>query len=364
MSFGRLFGRIPARLTWKQSALVFAVLLAVVLAVWLAFKAAQESYTAPNNCRNLFCSTGSSNGTNGRYSTGSKPREQFLNGGDGYCGELTAQVLMLKHGVYASQQQVRMVATGSAGGDVLVETESYRNIMDRFKMLAVQYRDKKNERKSYEAYIAFLKKWLVQGVGCAMVMNFKESDNTDGTYDHIVPVTGIVTKTPNKGYDPNDVLIVHTNFVPEKNEDVKGRPLELYPMKVGEYQCKGGRRGSWRRLDDGGCVPPRNLDRFAWAVGGPMYMGIGPPVELVMGADREPPFGSRATLSATVVVRGLTPGKSYKIFEFKDPNKVPTKPNARLTGTPWKTFKAAGAVHSVGTSFLSNEIRYYIAVAA
>lgn len=358
MSFGRLFGRIPTRLTWKQTAVVFVVLLAVAFGVVAVINALQESYTAANNCRNLFCSTGSSNGTNGRYSTGSKPREQFLNGGDGYCGELTAQVLMLKHGVYASQQQVRMVATGSAKGDVLVETPSYQNIMDRFKMIAVPFKQSK-----YEEYIAFLKKWLVQGVGCAMVMNFRESDNTDGTYDHIVPVTGIVTKTPNKGYDPNDVLIVHTNFVPEKNEDVKGRPLELYPMRVGEYQCKGG-RGSWRRLDDGGCVPRRGLRNFAWAVGGPMYMGIGPPVELVMGADREPPFGSRATLSATVVVRGLTPGKSYKIFEFKDPNKVPTKPNARLTGTPWKTFKAAGAVHSVGTSFPSNEIRYYIAVAA
>lgn len=343
---------------WNVFLAVVAVSLSIVAAVQLV--QAREAYTPPKGCTNLMCTMGAINGVNGVYSTGTAPREQFLVGDDGYCGETTVQVSMVKHGVWLPQEFVRVASTGSRTGDVLVETKSYKNMPEKLKINMVQC-----TKGGYEGYIAFLKSWLVRGVGCAMVFNFKESDNTDGTYDHIVPVTGIITKTPGGGYDKNDILMVHTNFVPDESGD--GKPI-VVNRKVGDFRCESGGRKAWKnaRLDNAGCVPRRSLKGYAWAFGGPKYVGIGPGVELVMHSPREPGKSPRdaGTMKATLVVRGLTPRKTYKLYMFKDPNKVPGSPKAKVNGTPWKTFTANGAVHKEQVSFPSNEPRYFIAIAA
>ena len=278
---------------------------------------------------------------------------QYLNGDDGYCGECTIQVLMLKYGVWLPQQYVRLAATGSPKGAVLVETGSYPTAMRNMKINAVQF-----QGSGYQAYMAWIKSWLVRGVGVAMVWNFKDSDNTDGTYDHITPVTGIITRTPSAGYDPNDTLIVHTHFT-----------RNLVQKRVGNYTCPAGGRGSWpgsALLDNGGCVPRSSLRGWAWAFLGPTYLGIGPRVELLVPKPSEPGVGRSETLQATVIVRGLTPGRTCRVYQFTDPKQVPPAPSSRIPAAvaPWKTFVATSAEARLGVSFPSNVPRYFIAVQA
>ena len=286
-------------------------------------------------CDSLFCTTGAVK-SGGTYSVGTRPRMQFQRGEDGYCGECSIQVTMTKYGVWLPQETVRMEATGSAKGDVLVETNSYPTAFSKLKINAEQF-----QGSGYQAYMEWVKERLVKGLQCIIVYNFGGSGYDD--YGHIVPVTGIKTSNPSGGYDADDTLIVHTHFTKDTVE-----------KKVGSYQCKG---GGMPGLESGGCVPNKSLQGWAWCIKGPKYLGIGPLVELLMDKNTE-----GGDMGATVVLHGLTSGKSYKVYQFTSAGSVPSSPSAKPTGTPWKTVTAAGTTHKITTSFPSRTPRWFVAV--
>lgn len=322
--------------------LVVAVALAVVVAVLAARPRWGEWYTPPKQCQGLFCTRGAQNG-GGVYSSGTPARFQYLDGDDGYCGECSIQVIMTKYGVWVPQAHVRKAGRDV---DVLVETNSYPTAFKTMKIRAEQFRG-----NGYQAYIGWIKERLVKGFGCIMVYNFKESTPYP-TYDHIVSVTGIKTQSPNGGYDANDTLMVHTHFT--------AKPVD---KRAGSFQCKGN-RGSWPTLEGGGCVPNKGLRGWAWAILGPEYQGIGPHVELVMDSNKEGGVRkpTRTTMKATVVLHGLTPGTTYAVYQYTDPKQVPSSPNAKLSGAPWKTVTATGDQAELPVSFPSDQLRYFIAV--
>lgn len=293
-------------------------------------------------CAGLFCTEGAVRGGS-QYSVGAAPRMQFQVGSDGYCGEMSMQVAMLKHGVWLPQEYVRLASTGSSKGAVLVETRSYKNIMRRLHIEAEQYAG----RDDYAEYMAFIKKGLVRGHVGIIVYNFEGSSYDD--YGHIVPVTGLTTATPRGGYDPDDTLAVHTHFT-----------RTLASRKVGGYRC-GGR---WPPLEDGGCVPRRGLDGgWAWIVKGPAYLGIGPRVELV-GVPNQPGPNRHVMLPATVVVHGLTPGASYRLYRVTRAAEVPATASSQLTAKVWKTFRATAPTARFKTKVWSDRPRWFIATPA
>lgn len=294
------------------------------------------------SCNSLFCTTGAKN-SGGEYSFGSPPRYQFQVGDDGYCGETSIQVTMLKHGVWLPAEYVRMQLTDSAEGDVLVENRSYQRMGEDLKLDAEQFGG-----SGYKAYMEFVKKNVVAGNQVIIVYQFSGSGFDD--YGHIVPVAGIRTSNPSGGYNADDTLILHTHFTDN-----------LVTKKVGSYQCGGGSGGN---VMSGGCVPGGSLTGWAWAVKGPKYLGIGPRVEVRMASNKQPGLDSSVSMRATVVVYGLTSGKKYNLYELKSVGSVPTSPSATLSGSPWKTFTASGSTYKASASFPSNQPRWYIATAA
>ncbi len=340
---------------------VWGIAVACLMAVAVLFAGARacapERYTPPADCKagSLFCTTGGTN-KGGTYSVGAKARLQkdVINGPsgqdfDGFCGECSVQVCLLKYGVWISQQNVRLVGSGDPGGDIL-PGKPYQKIFDTLKIETEKY----TGGKGYQNYIAWVKKRLVEGLQCIIVYDYDNS----GVYGHIVPVTGIKTASPTKGYDPKDTLLVHTLFT-----------NKLVARPVGEYSCKGGRQGG---LEGGGCIPDMDLTELAWCVRRPKWRGIGPPVELIMDDNQEPcPVtklcdnpASQDPIKAKVVVHGLTPKKKYAIYRITKYAALPSSPTAKLSGAPWKTFTATAATMSFSTSFPYHMFRAYICVEA
>lgn len=290
---------------------------------------------AAAGCAGLFCTD-----------LGAAPRMQFQVGSDGYCGEMSMQVAMLKHGVWLPQEYVRVASTGSRAGAVLVETRSYKNIMRRLHVEAEQYAG----GDDYAEYMAFVKQGLVRGHVGIIVYQFEGSKY--GDYGHIVPVTGITTATPSGGYDPDDTLSVHTHFT-----------RTLARRRVGGYRCPA-RAAAWPPLEDGGCVPRRGLDDgWAWVVKGPRYLGIGPRVELVGVPDQPRPY-AHVLLPATVVVHGLTPGARYALYRVSQVAQVPPTKTSPVRVKAWKLFVATKSRARFRTKVWSDRPRWFIATPA
>lgn len=343
-----------ARRTVVGIALACLVAMAVLFAGGGASRE-RERYTPPATCKDgaLFCTTGATN-KGGTYTIGAQARFQknVENGPsgqdyDGFCGEMSIQTPLLKYGIWISQQNVRLVGSGEPGGDILPENGSYEKIFSRLKIKAEKFTG-----NGYNNYIAWLKPRLVKGYPCIIVYDYSGGDS--GSYGHIVNVSGIKTTTPTGGYNPNDTLIVHTHFT-SKN----------VPRKVGSYACKNGDRED---VTGAGCVPSMDLSGLAWCIKGPLWLGIGPPVEVIMADNREPcpedklcPKNSQQKpLQAKVVVHGLATGKKYALYQITKYADLPGSPTAKLPGTPWKTFTATAASMSFPASIPYQYFRAYI----
>lgn len=356
---------MPSAMARRWIAVACVAAMVVLLAgVVLAGAQRKEGYTFPNEWKGwqpgaLFMMDGATN-KGGTYTVGAKARWQkdVENGPsgqdwDGFCGEMSIQVCLLKYGIWISQQNVRLVgANNNPGGDILPGNGSYNRIFQKLKIKAEQFKG-----EGYQQYIAWLKQRLVKGWQCIGVYDYDSNSGQSGSWGHIVPITGIKTTNPTGGFNGADTLIVHTHFADNVVE-----------RKVGSYSCKEGKQGG---LEGAGCVPSSDLSDNAWCVQGPLWWGIGPPVELVMATNREPCPESKLCanpksekpLQANVVVHGLTPNKTYSIYQITTYAGLPSSPKAKLSGTPWKkSFKATAARMSFPVSIPYYLFRAYICV--
>lgn len=256
-------------------------------------------------------------------------RKQFDQGG-GYCGEVTIQMLMMKHGAWIPQS----VARAAGGGELLLGV----NYDKALNALGISYAPFKGS--GAQAFFAFAKEQLLKDRGVVLVAYLRGSNDAD--YDHIMPVVGVKYARPT-GYDGNDVFYV--------NNDYKAVAVQ---RKANGYACT---KGNKQSLDQAGCVPTNT--RYGVALAGPRYLGIGPRTELVK-AQRfdEPCLGCSRTLGATLVVRDLTAGAKYAVYA---PTKAPPK-GAKPSGTPFKSFTATGPTWSTPVTLASDKATWYVCV--
>lgn len=273
---------------------------------------------------------------NGLRVLGIPGRTQF-NQNNGYCGELSIQMIMLKHGVWIPQS----VARDACGGEALLGSNYDRGLNG----LRIKY--VKMSNGGFNSYAAFAKAQLLQDRGVVHVVKLNGGDLQ---YDHIIPTVG-VKYTKSSGYDPNDVLYVNTDY---QQPNVQ--------RKAGGYKCSA---GGGRSVSQGGCVP--DSINASWAVGliGPMYLGIGPPVELYnLSRDTEPGLNSSGTTGATLRARNLQSGKKYNIYRYATGSAAPASKSAKPSGPPFKSFTASGSTYSVNVQLASNRASYFVCVAA
>ena len=159
---------------------------------------------------------------------------------------------------------------------------------------------------------------------------------------------GLTTATD--AYSPADTLYINNDF-----------STGTLQRAVGGFNCTATNKTS--TLAQGGCVP--NGVRWGYAIRGPTYAGIGPPVELRgLSSASEPGIGKTAPFTGTVVVRELTLGTAYRLHCLTNLTDVPTTAAGALPGTPLATWTAAAAEYTLPVTFQSGSVAYFIAVRA
>lgn len=255
---------------------------------------------------------------------------------NGFCGEVTLQMIMLEHGAWIPQETARR-----AGGGELLLGVNYDKAM---KKLGIAY--EAFTGSNYKAFVRWAKKKLLARVPVALVAYFRGGRDSD--YDHIMPLVGIKTST-SADYSDDDVLYVHSNYA-----------TEAVQRTVRDYVCN--RNNKKDSIKRGGCVPDNT--QWGYAITGPVYSGIGPKLELAVSASKEPGMGRSTGMTGQLTIRGMQPGRGYAVYMITDIAKVPKEPSARsVGGTPMTTFTATSANKTVAVSFQSRTPAYFICVA-
>ena len=185
-----------------------------------------------------------------------------------------------------------------------------------------------------------------------------------------MPIVGLRTASGRaKPFDPTDTLWINSGFA----------PLTAVQRLVGvqgsqdSYSCTSGNKKDG--IEQAGCVPTTTtFNPSGHAIRGPVYAGIGPPVELRVPTTMEPgtvsnPQASQL-FSGTVTIRQLTPGFTYRLHAvtattFPIPSTtVPTSPTGTVGGTILDTFIAITTERTIAVNFQSNSVVYYICVRA
>ena len=160
-----------------------------------------------------------------------------------------------------------------------------------------------------------------------------------------MPIVGLRTSAPDTAYVGTDVLYINTGF-----------STTAVQRTMADYWCTATNK---KNTDaQAGWVPQGTT--WGYDIKGPSYLGIGPPVELSGLPSGEPGLGSTAAWSGTLTVRGLTPGRTYKLHKLTSLATVPTSAAGAVSGTPLLSFVASGteSVHSV--TFQSGTPAYFI----
>jgi hypothetical protein len=235
------------------------------------------------------------------------PRTQWTNA-DGYCGEISIQSIALYYGTWVSEELVRTLA----GGELLIGV----NGPQALSQLAFDFTEWDNSggQPQFQSFMVWMKTYLLQGAP-SFFGAYLTDGNDDPDYDHIMPLTGIVTASPT-AYDPNDVLTWNDNF-----GDQITRPASN--ISATRASCA-------YSSTQGGCIPV-NVD-YGIAVTGivdPQHVTL--PVSLSVAGDSEPNVSegaSPAEMTGNVTVSGLTAGQSYTLLRYDDYTQVPTNASA------------------------------------
>lgn len=266
---------------------------------------------------------------NGVRMLGIPGRKQFDQNG-GYCGEITIQMYMLKHGVWIPQSVAR-----DAGGGELLPGKNYDRALTN---LNINYQ--RFNGRGTQAFFAFAKQQLLQDRGVVTVA-FLAGSRFD-SYDHIMPIVGVKYTNPSS-YDGNDLFYINNDYSPRSIE-----------RKASTYSCTAANR---QPLDRAGCV--NSATTWGYGMAGPKYLGIGPPLELTrLARIDEPGLGSNRSQNATLTARNLTPGAKYAVYNLtKGPNK-----GVKPSGQPFTSFTASGATWSTQVQLFSNKPAWFICV--
>ena len=264
------------------------------------------------------------------YDLGVPSRWQY-DGQGGYCGEVSLQMLMMKHGAWISQEEARR-----AGGGELLPGVNYEQAM---KKLHIKY--EKFKGKGFQPFMEWAKRWVMRGVGVVLVAFYK-GGRFQG-YDHVMPAVGF--RTSSAAYSPDDVVFVNSGYSSSTTQ-----------RRLGDYSCTySTKKGS---LAQAGCVPTDT--KWGYAILGPTYADpAAPKLELKVRTNKEPGIGKSEPFKGELVVSGLTPGRRYAVVRVTDLGAVPQAPGQRATGTKVSEFQATTQGASVEVTFESRRVAYF-----
>ncbi|MBB6486915.1 C39 family peptidase [Rhizobium lusitanum] len=298
----------------------------------------------------------------------------------GYCGEVSFISAGLYYGQYVSQYDARSIASKNADqskeGSQLLLGVNDAYAASQMHLNAVQW--KSTSTADPKNFLAWVKENVASGYP-VIISVFENRHSFDGSndenagdaeYDHIVQVTGISSKHPLSKpsvYDADDVMTLSDNGLWSPT----GQPAYVYRYASGAFQAN-------RKEANSETHPiyslPREGSNYGVAITGIIdHDGKTLPVRLSTDRKFEKPAmreGSNTRpqaedLTLTVMVSGLTPGLSYKLYRYSSFQSVPSSgfnASAAKADRTWTINIQAGSTYIVKEKIRSDQIAVYRAV--
>jgi hypothetical protein len=306
------------------------------------------------------------------------PRRQW-EGNYGYCGEVSLISAGLYYGQYASQYDVRAIA--SRGMDQRLEaSQLLLGLNDEYAAAQMQLRhsawDPRSRNRPAE-FLAWTKQMISRGhpVAIGVYMNqrlFYEDEDPeagDWDYDHIVPVTGIRTELPASGDSAatQDTLVFSDNGLWPPG-GTSPPYLFAYPFAA--------LAASRREANAGSAVYSLNSSyHYGIAITGVADLaGDTLPVRLQAVPSEEPAIGDGSAarppavpVHLTVTIAGLQPGVCYRLYRYDCFSAVPSgrfNALAAQAARTWDVRIDAGTTYVMKEWIQSNAVAVYRAVRA
>lgn len=268
----------------------------------------------------------------GQYILGMPARYQW-DFANGYCGEVSIQTILLKHGIWVSQRFARKMGDG----ELLLHT----NYEKALKRLHIQY--KRFKGRNATAFFQFARTELMAShgvVGATLV-----DGGTYPDYDHIVPFVG---------YDANkNIFVANSLYGPTRN---KTESKFICPIDAPARNQTGVVFPPTE--DGGGCVPPSTT--WGFSLLGPIYKtNDGIQLDLAMKSPSEP---TRAglPLEGSLKISGLKSGQKYKLFMIESLNELPKDAKSKINMVPFAQIAASSSTVTEPVTVKSGGIAYFI----
>lgn len=214
-------------------------------------------------------------------------------GGGGYCGSLAIQKIMLKYGIWISQQEAR-----SAGGGELLLGINYGDALDNLK---IEHKTYTNLRADASTHLQRIRSALMAGRDYVIGARTNLFWGGDSTYDHIFAVHAM--SGASTGYSGSNYIYFNDSY-----------PVGLGAPDMTEKSC------TWEEFtgEDNGCEYFFD-NRGQWGeeiIGVP---GWSEQVTLSVDLVKEPgePLGSTSSMFGNVHLSGLTKGNRYTIKKWE-----------------------------------------------
>lgn len=298
----------------------------------------------------------------------------------GYCGEVAMISAGLYFGQYASQYDVRAIASRnidqSREDSQLLLSVNDLHAAARMRLKAVAW--KEADEPDAHAFLTWIKKYVLAGypVIIGIYYNFKTFENDAGPlagdedYDHIVPVTGIKSRHALEGpvtYHGDDVLTLSDNgfWTPD------GPPVYVLNYGFDAMQASREEANSAAHPDYSLAGAGRH---FGVAVTGIVDKdGQTVPVRLTTDVNHETPEMKQgkknrpaaSPLTLTVTVLGLKPGLDYRLYRYDSFDKVPESGfnvHADKAAKSWTIKGTSGASYTLKEQIWSNQVAIYRAL--
>ena len=270
------------------------------------------------------------------------PRKQWVNR-YGYCGECSIQQAALYFGTYVSQYRSREIIDPTQWQDVWVP----ENSAPIFKALRLRVEawNSSAATPQYKAYLVWVKNHLQQGH--PVIFHAYVQGESDPSYDHIMTAVGF-TSVDTTAYHAEDRLIFTDHYW-----------SGFYNRRFGSIDDTRAMSGNGARFEY--CIP-RDVDGGVAVLGIKDDSGKARRVSLKVNSWKEPNVTTGwapITLTGTILVSGLTAGKTYALLRYDNYKAVPTANYLSSAFTKKTTFKASATTKTLTDSFMSNAIVIY-----
>lgn len=305
------------------------------------------------------------------------PRLQW-GGNYGYCGEVSFVAAGLYFGQYISQYDARALATDG----IDQSREDSQLLLDENEGAAAEAMRLEAEIWSgdtTEAFLLWIKRNLMRGAPVLIGVfentsvfdiHYANYDNIeDYTYDHIVPVTGYVSRRALSDAEihPDDEIQFSDNGDLKQNGKPKFQfayPVARFLANREEQSLLGGQPYFLGTRQNDGIAITGVQDRHGDTL--PVRIAVDLPnePEIEDGSDARP---APVPLSLMITVSGLEAGVDYILYRYSDFDVVPTEDfNANSGGADRATSIqiASGDSYTLNETIMSDDMAIYRAVRA